>query len=128
MLRTTLSTFKPASLLFHETKCYTPKQRTNVRVKWRKYYGSEKYASKMFHPKRNIITCIECGNFHEAHTICRHCFQRLQSQSSNLLEKIREPNPLWFDTNLSQTSANPNREITSSPKEVPHNEVNIKKD
>lgn len=126
LLRPALTSFKSTVLIFHETKAYaTPKRRVNSRARWRKMYGVEQYGSRLLNPKRNITTCHECGNFHEFHTICRHCFNQLQASSEQIMEKIRQPNPLWFDANLSQTAANPGRQITGGPLETVVEEVKV---
>lgn len=44
----------------------------------------------MIKPKRNITTCPDCGSFHEFHTICRTCFNRVQEESKEIIESIRK--------------------------------------
>lgn len=35
------------------------------------------------------MTCLECGDFHEVHAICRSCFAKVQKESEKILENIR---------------------------------------
>lgn len=117
LLRPSLASFKSAVLIFHETKAYaTPKRRNSTRVIWRKKYGDENWPGsiRLLKPKRNLITCQECGNFHETHTICRHCFDKIHNASTEIIERIRTPKPLWFDHNLSQITANQARQLPSA--------------
>lgn len=35
------------------------------------------------------MTCMECGSFHEFHTICKNCFKKVQDESKKIIEDIR---------------------------------------
>lgn len=69
-----------------------PKNQRNIFERWRRKYGNYLYKDgiKMFQPKRNIITCIECGNFHEAHAICKHCYSKIEEESKSIIESINK--------------------------------------
>lgn len=69
----------------------TPKNRTPIRRILSKRYGNEnwKYGQKLFKSKQNIVSCLECGDFHEIHAICRSCYKKVEEESKKILEKIR---------------------------------------
>lgn len=68
-----------------------PKRKVNKRKVLTRRYGDEnwKYGQKLFKPKRNIITCPDCGSFHEYHTICRNCFKKIHEESKKIIASIR---------------------------------------
>lgn len=69
----------------------TPKNRTPIRKILARRYGDDnwKYGQKLWKPKRTIVSCATCGSFHELHTICRHCFKKVEEESKYIMEKIR---------------------------------------
>lgn len=101
----------------------TPKRRTPVRKKWQQKYGCDnwKYGTKLWKPKRNIVTCPECGDFHEIHTICRTCFAKVEEKTNEFLmkEKSEQSQRVWFSPNLAQAKANTSESIeTKSPRPI----------
>lgn len=105
----------------------TPKHRTPIRKIWSRKYGDDnwRYGTKLFKSKRNIITCMECGNFHEVHTICRACFEKTQEKSKEAIEI--KANTLWFETNLAQPSVQTKKTLTGSPTSEPlDNTIKVK--
>lgn len=70
----------------------TPKHRTPARQKWREKYGASnwQYGQKLYKSMNNIMTCPDCGSFHQFHTICRKCFQRVQEESKEVIASIRK--------------------------------------
>lgn len=104
------------------------------------------------------MTCPDCGSFHQFHTICRKCFQRVQDESKEVIASIRKawgrgiidkevqviyegevasetpkrivelerPRPLWFESNLSQLTANPKKVIAGAASESVDRVVKIK--
>lgn len=105
----------------------TPKHRTPIRKIWSRKYGNDnwRFGTKLFKPKRNIITCTECGSFHEVHTICKVCFNDTQEKSKKAIEI--KANTLWFDTNLVQPAAQSKKILDGSPTVEPlDNTVKVK--
>ncbi|XP_067686211.1 large ribosomal subunit protein bL32m-like [Haliotis asinina] len=35
-------------------------------------------------PKKNIIACLECGHWHEKHTICGNCYKKVKEETKQL--------------------------------------------
>lgn len=70
----------------------TPKRRTPRKKLWSRRYGNDNWGSgtKLWKPKRNIISCLECGSFHEFHTICRSCFDKVSAESQKIIEELRK--------------------------------------
>ncbi|XP_076346481.1 mitochondrial ribosomal protein L32 [Tachypleus tridentatus] len=46
--------------------------------------------NKMLFPKKNILICNECGHFHEAHTICGNCYEKVKQETRLLQEEIQK--------------------------------------
>jgi large subunit ribosomal protein L32 len=46
-----------------------PKKRRSHARKWIRRFGANKI-QKFMTPKANLVACLECGSFHERHTIC----------------------------------------------------------
>lgn len=69
-----------------------PKRKVNRRKVLQRRYGSDnwKFGQKLFKSRRDIVTCSECGNFHEIHTICRNCYQKIADESKGLIDSIRK--------------------------------------
>lgn len=69
----------------------TPKNRTPSRKIWARKYGSDnwKYGGKLWKPRANIVSCLECGSFHEFHTICRNCFNKVSDESKKIIAELR---------------------------------------
>lgn len=69
----------------------TPKRRTPWRKKMHIKYGNANWkdGTKLWKSKRNIITCMECGSFHEFHAICRNCFTKVQEESEKIIRDLR---------------------------------------
>lgn len=44
----------------------------------------------MIKSRGNITTCPDCGSFHQFHTICRTCFERVQKESEEIIKTIRK--------------------------------------
>lgn len=92
-----------------------PKRRNSYRVITRKRYGNDNWkdGTKLWKSKRSITTCMECGSFHEFHTICKNCFKKVHEASKKIMHEIEErERPLWFAPNLTQVTANPAKEIS----------------
>lgn len=107
----------------------TPKRRTPHRKIWARRYGDDnwRFGTKLWKPNKNIVTCMECGSFHEYHTICRTCFEKISKKSKELVQEKDRARPLWFDANLSQTDANPSKLINSPPKVFDNRIIRLKK-
>jgi len=40
-------------------------------------------------PKKNIITCNVCGHYHEAHTICGNCYEKVKLETKAMQDAIQ---------------------------------------
>lgn len=71
---------------------FVQKRRRSVEERINKKYGNEnwQYGQKLFKPKKNIITCMECGNFHEISNICRHCYNKVAEESEKIIQRVRQ--------------------------------------
>jgi large subunit ribosomal protein L32 len=70
-----------------------PKKRRSVEVRLRKKFGVEKwrpFGSKMFQPKKNIISCPSCGEYHEANYLCPHCYEKVRLETQKVQEAIEQ--------------------------------------
>jgi len=69
-----------------------PKKRRTVEKRLIRRFGVEGYedTSRMIRPKHNVIVCDQCGHYHELHTICGHCYERVKEESNLILEQIKK--------------------------------------
>lgn len=95
------------------------KRKKNIRQKWKELYGDTnwRFGTKLWQPKRNITTCPECGSFHEHHTVCRECFNRIKDVTKSKQEQFTESENTksWFEPNVTQVK---NPASQDSPKVV----------
>jgi len=68
------------------------KKRRTVEKRLIRRFGVEGYedTSRMIRPKHNVIVCDQCGHYHELHTICGHCYERVKEESNLILEQIKK--------------------------------------
>ena len=68
-----------------------PKKRKSLERRLKAKYGSENYGyQKLIHPKKNLLVCTTCGNYHEARHLCPHCFKRIMEETKAMQDKIVE--------------------------------------
>jgi len=46
--------------------------------------------NKLTKPKKNLVICNVCGHFHEVHTICGNCYQKVQEETELMKESIQQ--------------------------------------
>ncbi|XP_074653201.1 large ribosomal subunit protein bL32m-like [Tubulanus polymorphus] len=39
-------------------------------------------------PKKHIVACLDCGNYHEKHTICGHCYEKVKKETQAMQEAL----------------------------------------
>lgn len=99
----------------------TPKRKIPLRKKWAQRYGHDNWThgTKLWKPKTHIVTCHECGDFHEIANICRNCYNKIAEKTKSILASESEhPSRIWFASNLAQPKApNDNKPIEAPTKE-----------
>ncbi|XP_013786713.1 39S ribosomal protein L32, mitochondrial-like [Limulus polyphemus] len=63
-----------------------PRSRRSIEKRLTRKMGQ----NKMLVPKKNILICNECGHFHEAHTICGNCYEKVKQETQLLQEEIQK--------------------------------------
>ncbi|RWS31092.1 39S ribosomal protein L32-like protein, partial [Leptotrombidium deliense] len=61
-----------------------PKWRVPVERRLTRKHGSDNWgphAQKLLKVKKNIVTCNQCGHFHESHCICAVCYQKTKEET-----------------------------------------------
>lgn len=64
-----------------------PKHRRSRERRATRQFGSTKIRAFMT-PKRNIVECLDCGHWHEAHTICGNCYQKVKEETQAMQAKM----------------------------------------
>ncbi|XP_003739853.2 39S ribosomal protein L32, mitochondrial [Galendromus occidentalis] len=59
-------------------------RRSVQRRQWRRI-GMPQFNSK---PRRDLKVCIACGNLHEAHTLCGHCYASVRAETEVVKEAM----------------------------------------
>jgi len=57
-----------------------PKSRRSRERRATRQHGLHKVRDYMT-PKRNLIECLDCGVYHEAHSICGACYQKVREET-----------------------------------------------
>ncbi|XP_064643547.1 large ribosomal subunit protein bL32m-like [Lineus longissimus] len=39
-------------------------------------------------PKKDIVACLECGHWHQTHTICGHCYEKVKEETKAMQEAM----------------------------------------
>lgn len=68
------------------------KKRRTVEKRLVRRFGVERYPQEcgIIRAKENLVVCDHCGHYHELHTICGHCYNKVREESSKIMEKIRQ--------------------------------------
>jgi len=72
-----------------------PKNRRSRERRATRQWGHHKITDYMT-PKRNLIECLDCAKYHEAHTICGNCYQKVREETEAMKAKI-DPDKRMFD-------------------------------
>jgi len=64
-----------------------PKSRRSRERRAIRRFGIHKIREYMT-PKSNIMACLECGHYHEAHTICGNCYEKVRDETEVLRSKM----------------------------------------
>ncbi|XP_071103097.1 large ribosomal subunit protein bL32m-like [Haliotis cracherodii] len=60
-----------------------PRNRRSVEKRLTRKHGMTKQFEAAI-PKKNIIACLECGHWHEKHTICGNCYKKVKAETREL--------------------------------------------
>ena len=68
------------------------KKRRTVERRLERRFGVERYPQDcaIIRVKQNLVVCDNCGHYHESHTICGHCYQRVKQESNKIIDKIKQ--------------------------------------
>ncbi|XP_014216373.1 39S ribosomal protein L32, mitochondrial isoform X2 [Copidosoma floridanum] len=66
-----------------------PKHRRNITTRHNRKFGWPDYIWKPMVPKNNLIMCRVCGHFHESQIICRHCYEKVRNETTEI-QKVME--------------------------------------
>ncbi|XP_064594518.1 large ribosomal subunit protein bL32m-like [Liolophura sinensis] len=67
-----------------------PKFRRSLERRMTRRMGGEKHFETYGQPKNNIVACLECGHWHEKHTICGHCYAKVREETKHMQEAMGE--------------------------------------
>ncbi|OWA53390.1 putative 39S ribosomal protein L32, mitochondrial [Hypsibius exemplaris] len=56
-----------------------PKKRSSVERRLKKQFGSS-YMDP-YKLRTDLIVCLHCGHYHEAHSLCGHCYQKVKAET-----------------------------------------------
>lgn len=66
--------------IFGSTLWAVPKSRRSVERRWTRKMGEIGHFEHA-RPKKNLIACLECGHWHESHTICGNCYKKVREET-----------------------------------------------
>ncbi|KHN76492.1 putative 39S ribosomal protein L32, mitochondrial [Toxocara canis] len=49
--------------------------------------------NKLYSLKTNLVTCQNCGEYHEVHTICGKCYEKVRKVTNEIKAKMMNYNP-----------------------------------
>jgi len=64
-----------------------PKSRRSRERGATRKFGSHKIREYMT-PKRNLVSCLDCGAFHEVHSICGQCYQKVRDETEAMRARM----------------------------------------
>ncbi|ESO02926.1 hypothetical protein HELRODRAFT_174401 [Helobdella robusta] len=64
-----------------------PKNRRSREKRAKRRFGCHKVREYMT-PKTNIVVCLNCGHYHESHTLCGHCYDKVKNQTPSNRENL----------------------------------------
>jgi len=69
-----------------------PKRRRTVERRLVRRFGVPEFpqSCKIIRPKDNITVCDNCGDYHEIHTLCGNCYEKVKEETKLILEEIRK--------------------------------------
>jgi large subunit ribosomal protein L32 len=69
-----------------------PKRRRTVERRLVRRFGVPKYpqSCQIIRPKDDITVCDNCGHYHEIHTLCGNCYEKVKQETKLILEDIRK--------------------------------------
>ncbi|ELU13494.1 hypothetical protein CAPTEDRAFT_228646 [Capitella teleta] len=72
-----------------------PKKRRSYAKKWTRRFGPDKIR-KFMTPRINLVSCLECGTWHERHSICGSCYEKVREETKAMQSSM---NPEEFHYN-----------------------------
>lgn len=79
------------------------------------------FITKYSKPKTNIMTCLECGSYHEKGTLCGKCYEKVKLETQKVQEEMLKNDQFKYNY--------PNKEIKfvyqGEEKELKSNELII---
>ncbi|KAK3931116.1 39S ribosomal protein L32, mitochondrial, partial [Frankliniella fusca] len=67
-----------------------PRNRRSIERRLKRRFGIPEYHWKMLWMKKNLQSCIQCGNFHEPGLLCPHCYHKVIQETKEISAKIQE--------------------------------------
>lgn len=69
-----------------------PKKKPSLERRLRRRFGVPAYPQdcRILRPRFDLIICEQCGDHHEAHTICRTCYAEVRQETDQLKSEIRK--------------------------------------
>ncbi|EDV93942.1 39S ribosomal protein L32, mitochondrial [Drosophila grimshawi] len=66
-----------------------PKHRRSVEKRLNRKFGHPDYVWKPLKEKRNLRSCLQCGNDHEMGVLCPHCYAKVRDETQLMQDKIQ---------------------------------------
>ncbi|XP_055371696.1 39S ribosomal protein L32, mitochondrial [Condylostylus longicornis] len=67
-----------------------PRNRRTIERRWQRKFGSPEYVWKLFKPKTNIRSCVQCGHDHLIGVLCPNCYEKVRKETELMQQKIEE--------------------------------------
>ncbi|KAJ1527714.1 hypothetical protein ONE63_007673 [Megalurothrips usitatus] len=67
-----------------------PRNRRSLEKRHKRRFGHLDHVWKMLWLKKNLQSCMQCGNFHEPGILCPHCYHKVIEETKQISENIQK--------------------------------------